>query len=141
MNNENTYLKIQDILDICKKSADVSRKCYESALNGYVEKGNPDSLNAMAYFKQKHQLYSFEIPNLIKSVADEYGITNLNNGWINIQDRLPSEEGSYLVVGKTGGATVTRWYAPSKFHPEGHFGGNSAEHIRYWMPRPVAPKK
>ena len=64
-----------------------------------------------------------------------------NNGWISVKDRLPTEEGSYLVVGKTGGATVTRWYMPNKFHPQGHFGGNSAEYIRYWMPRPQAPKE
>ena len=63
-----------------------------------------------------------------------------SSGWISVKDRLPTEEGSYLVVGKTGGATVTRWYMPNKFHQQGHFGGNSAEYIRYWMPRPQAPK-
>jgi len=60
-------------------------------------------------------------------------------GWIPCSERLPEEEGSYLVVGKTGGATVTRWYPPSQFYPNGHFGGNSAGYIRYWMPRPKAP--
>lgn len=142
MQNKNIYIKLQDILDMCEKSAKMSRKCYEDALNEYTKNGQPFLLNAMAYFEQKHQLYSFEIPNLIKSVANEYGTSSISKeGWISIQDRLPPEEGSYLVVGKSGGATVTRWYGPSKFHPEGHFGGNSSEFIRYWMPRPIAPEK
>ncbi|GEM_PF-1980686 len=60
--------------------------------------------------------------------------------WIPCSERLPDKEGSYLVVGKTGGAVVTRWYAPSKYYPNGHFGGNCADYIRYWMPRPIAPE-
>ncbi len=74
---------------------------------------------------------------IIKETVKE--IEEDRNGWISVDDRLPTEEGSYLVVGKTGGATVTRWYAPSKLNPSGHFGGNSAAYIRYWMPRPQAP--
>lgn len=61
-------------------------------------------------------------------------------GWISVKDRLPDKAGSYLVAGRTGGATVTRWYEPNEICPEGHFGGNSAGHIRYWMPRPEVPK-
>ena len=64
-----------------------------------------------------------------------------NGGWISIKDMLPDKAGSYLVIGKSGGATVTRWYMPSEFYPEGHFGGNSADYIRYWMPRPEPPKE
>ena len=84
---------------------------------------------------QKNLVISTAI-DIINELAEEY-----NNGWISVKDRLPTEEGRYLVVGKTGGATVTRWYMPNKFHPQGHFGGNSAEYIRYWMPRPQAPYK
>ena len=64
-----------------------------------------------------------------------------NGGWISVKDRLPDKAGSYLVIGKSGGATVTRWYMPSEFYPEGHFGGNSSDYIRYWMPRPEPPKE
>ena len=60
--------------------------------------------------------------------------------WIPCSERLPDKEGSYLVVGKTGGAVVTRWYAPSAYYPNGHFGGNCADYIRYWMLRPIAPE-
>lgn len=73
---------------------------------------------------------------IVQEVAGEY-----NNGWISVKDRLPNKTGSYLVIGKSGGATVTRWYMPSEFYPEGHFGGNSSDYIRYWMPRPEPPKE
>ena len=73
---------------------------------------------------------------IVKEVAEEY-----NGGWISVNDRLPDKAGSYLVIGKSGGATVTRWYMPSEFYPEGHFGGNSTDYIRYWRPRPEPPKE
>ena len=73
---------------------------------------------------------------IVHEVAEEY-----NGGWISVNDRLPDKAGSYLVIGKSGGATVTRWYMPSEFYPEGHFGGNSSDYIRYWMPRPEPPKE
>ncbi len=66
----------------------------------------------------------------------------LSQGWISVNDRLPDKPGSYLVVGKTGGATVTRWYPPSKHNDyKGHFGGNRREYIRFWMPRPEPPER
>ncbi len=74
--------------------------------------------------------------SLVQEVAEEY-----NGGWISVKDRLPDKAGSYLVIGKSGGATVTRWYKPSEFYPEGHFGGNSSDYIRYWMPRPEPPRE
>lgn len=73
---------------------------------------------------------------IVQEVAEEY-----NGDWISVKDRLPDKAGSYLVIGKSGGATVTRWYMPSEFYPEGHFGGNSSDYIRYWMPRPEPPKE
>lgn len=77
-----------------------------------------------------------EMIEIVHEVAEEY-----NNGWISVKDRLPDKAGSYLVIGKSGGATVTRWYMPSKYSPKGHFGGNSKEYIIYWMPRPEPPKE
>ena len=78
----------------------------------------------------------YKSTEIVKEVAEEY-----NGGWISVNDRLPDKAGSYLVIGKSGGATVTRWYMPSEFYPKGHFGGNSADYIRYWMPRPEPPKE
>ena len=73
---------------------------------------------------------------IVQEVAEEH-----NGGWISVKDRLPDKAGSYLVIGKSGGATVTRWYMPSEFYPQGHFGGNSSDYIRYWMHRPEPPKE
>ena len=73
---------------------------------------------------------------IVQEVAEEY-----NGGWISVKDRLPDKAGSYLVIGKSGGATVTRWYMPSEFYPEGHLGGNNTDWVRYWMPRPEPPKE
>lgn len=77
-----------------------------------------------------------EMLEIVQEVSEEY-----NGGWISVKDRLPDKAGSYLVIGKSGGATVTRWYIPSEFYLEGHFGGNSTDYIRYWMPRPEPPKE
>ena len=88
------------------------------------------NLNGNAY------LDSADVIEIVQEVAEEY-----NGGWISVNDRLPDKAGSYLVIGKSGGATVTRWYMPSEFYPEGHFGGNSSDYIRYWMPRPEPPKE
>lgn len=89
-----------------------------------------------AYDKEKHYCPKFceVLKEAAKELAEEF-----NNGWISVNDRLPTEEGSYLVIGKTGGAVVTRWYEPSEYCPQGHFGGNSSGYIRYWMPRPQPP--
>ena len=72
---------------------------------------------------------------IVKQEAEQY-----NNGWISVKETLPEKAGSYLVIGKSGGAFVTRWYKPSEFHPNGHFGGNCSDYIRYWMPRPEQPQ-
>ena len=111
-----------------------------SFLSDCTKYGNKDA-------KQQEKSYStmmlYEVADLVEDlkeivqeVAEEY-----NDGWISVKDRLPDKACSYLVVGKSGGATVTRWYMPSEFYPEGHFGGNSADYIRYWMPRPEPPKE
>ena len=88
------------------------------------------NLNGNAY------LDSADVIEIVNEIVEEY-----NGGWISVKDRLPDKAGSYLVIGKSGGATVTRWYMPSEFYPEGHFGGNSSDYIRYWMPRPEPPKE
>ena len=77
-----------------------------------------------------------EMLEIVQEVAEEY-----KGGWISVKDRLPDKTDSYLVIGKSGGATVTRWYMPSEFYPEGHFGGNNTDWVRYWMPRPEPPKE
>ena len=89
-----------------------------------------------AYYKEKHHCPKF--CNVTKETVKE--IEENHNGWISVKERLPGKAGSYLVIGKSGGAVVTRWYEPSKFYPNGHFGGNCSNYIRYWMPRPEPPQ-
>lgn len=99
---------------------------------GRLQLGFSDSVEIIV---GKEQAIDLAI-EIVQEVAEEY-----NGGWISVNDRLPDKAGSYLVIGKSGGATVTRWYMPSEFYPKGHFGGNSADYIRYWMPRPEPPKE
>ena len=108
-----------------EKILDRLEELHERYVNQYgVVGGNP-----MAFSVKECML-------IVQEVVEEY-----NGGWISVKDRLPDKAGSYLVIGKSGGATATRWYMPSEFYPEGHFGGNSSDYIRYWMPRPEPPKE
>ena len=95
-----------------------------------------NNIKELADYNGNAYIDSADIIEIVQEVAEEY-----KGGWISVKDRLPDKAGSYLVIGKSGGATVTRWYMPSKYSPKGHFGGNSKEYIRYWMPRPEPPKE
>ena len=123
-----TYEQVGDALDkaieIVKQEAEKHEECYK------------DCGDCEAYNKEKH--YCPKFCKVIKETVKE--IEENHNGWISVKERLPEKAGSYLVIGKSGGAVVTRWYEPSKFYPNGHFGGNCSNYIRYWMPRPEPPQ-
>ena len=110
-------------IEIVKQEAEQYEECYK------------DCGECEAYNKEKHHCPKF--CKVIKETVKE--IEENHNGWISVKERLPEKAGSYLVIGKSGGAVVTRWYEPSKFYPNGHFGGNCSNYIRYWMPRPEPP--
>ena len=122
------YEQVGDALDkaieIVKQEAAAYEECYK------------DCGDCEAYNKEKHHCPKF--CKVIKETVKE--IEENHNGWISVKERLPEKAGSYLVIGKSGGAVVTRWYEPSKFYPNGHFGGNCSNYIRYWMPRPEPPQ-
>ena len=122
-----TYEQVGDALDkaieIVKQEAAAYEECYKDCGDGE------------AYDKEKYHCPKF--CKVIKETVKE--IEENHNGWISVKERLPEKAGSYLVIGKSGGAVVTRWYEPSKFYPNGHFGGNCSNYIRYWMPRPEPP--
>ncbi len=115
---------ISDAIEIVKQEAEQYEECYK------------DCGDCEAYNKEKHHCPKF--CKVIKETVKE--IEENHNGWISVKERLPEKEESYLVIGKSGGAVVTRWYEPSKFYPNGHFGGNCSNYIRYWMPRPEPPQ-
>lgn len=56
--------------------------------------------------------------------------------WISVQDRLPEKGGSYLVVGKSGGAYVTHFWEKSEYNKEAHF---SSRYVTHWAVRPETP--
>ena len=114
---------VDDLIEIVKQEAAAYEECYK------------DCGECEAYDKEKHHCPKF--CKVIKETVKE--IEENHNGWISVKERLPEKAGSYLVIGKSGGAVVTRWYEPSKFYPNGHFGGNCSNYIRYWMPRPEPP--
>ena len=122
--NKSTQLAFDDAIEIVKQEAEQYEECYK------------DCGECEAYDKEKH--YCPKFCNVIKETVKE--IEENHNGWISVKERLPEKAGSYLVIGKSGGAVVTRWYEPSKFYPNGHFGGNCSNYIRYWMPRPEPPQ-
>ena len=114
---------VKECMEIVKQEAAEYEECYK------------DCGDCEAYNKEKHHCPKF--CKVIKETVKE--IEENHNGWISVKERLPEKAGSYLVIGKSGGAVVTRWYEPSKFYPNGHFGGNCSNYIRYWMPRPEPP--
>ena len=115
---------VKECMEIVKQEAEQYEECYK------------DCGDCEAYNKEKHHCPKF--CKVIKETVKE--IEENHNGWISVKERLPEKAGSYLVIGKSGGAVVTRWYEPSKFYPNGHFGGNCSNYIRYWMPRPEPPQ-
>ena len=122
--NKSTQLAFDDAIEIVKQEAAEYEECYK------------DCGECEAYDKEKH--YCPKFCKVIKETVKE--IEENHNCWISVKERLPEKAGSYLVIGKSGGAVVTRWYEPSKFYPNGHFGGNCSNYIRYWMPRPEPPQ-
>ena len=121
---EHTGDALDKAIEIVKQEAEQYEECYK------------DCGDCEAYNKEKHHCPKF--CKVIKETVKE--IEENHNGWISVKERLPEKAGSYLVIGKSGGAVVTRWYEPSKFYPNGHFGGNCSNYIRYWMPRPEPPQ-
>ena len=115
---------VDDLIEIVKQEAEKYEEFYK------------DCGDCEAYNKEKHHCPKFckVITETVREIEENH------NGWISVKERLPEKAGSYLVIGKSGGAVVTRWYEPSKFYPNGHFGGNCSNYIRYWMPRPEPPQ-
>ena len=55
--------------------------------------------------------------------------------WISVADKLPDEDGKYIVCTAKNSVYCTKYYAGSK-----NFGANSTSHITHWMPLPEPPK-
>ena len=69
--------------------------------------------------------------------------------WIPVSERLPEEDGSYLVTTKTGAVTTARFYVgktypPTYYRPTEYTSPTkwqSNRHVTHWMPLPEPPKE
>lgn len=64
-------------------------------------------------------------------------------GWISVEERLPENDGSYLVYTARGSVCVVHFYTQKIIHetyvrPEGWSGKGKVTH---WMPLPQLPKE
>ena len=57
--------------------------------------------------------------------------------WISVKERLPEKSGSYLVIGKSGTAFVTHFYAKSEHNSKPHF---SNKYVSHWQEQPKLNK-
>jgi hypothetical protein len=66
--------------------------------------------------------------------------------WIPVSERLPEEEGTYLVFTESGCVTTARWYAErdmKNYRGEfiRHVMGSFHRRATHWMPLPEPPKE
>ena len=63
------YIKVSEMLDVCKKAADINRnlaiKCISSTGRG---ESDISSLGGSAYFYEQARIYEYDIPNIVASL-------------------------------------------------------------------------
>ena len=75
-------------------------------------------------------------PNAKNASKELYAIGyHKQSEWISVKDRLPDEQGHFLIVNEEG-KIITAFYTP-RF---GWFSGVRVRNITHWMPLPEAPK-
>lgn len=90
-----------------------------------------DDLRAIADF------YHHEAEKNLRLLNEARGVV-----WHSVADELPSENGTYLVVGKSGTVFITHFHKERKLTTPGfytipaHFGN---KHVRFWAKLPEPP--
>jgi hypothetical protein len=85
-----------------------------------------------------------EALNMAIATLREQGVTDINvpNKWISVKDRLPKEDGKYIVCTSRNAVYCARFYEQrTALHPNGSFGTDSRTHITHWMLLPEPPKE
>ena len=62
-------IPVKDLLDYCKRGADVSKKLHKDALKRYGTTGNASDISAMAYFMQEETMLRYTIPQIVDVLA------------------------------------------------------------------------
>ena len=98
-------------------------------------------------------IYPHENVDPLEAVADfllENGVTfatDTNVGrWIPAAERLPEEDGVYVVLTNTGTITTARWFTEKDFPANEHMGSyhrkaswSQKRNATHWMPLPEPP--
>ena len=65
------------------------------------------------------------------------------NEWVRVEERLPEQEGSYLVITESGAITTARFYIgtgfPDGYYRKAHWQRNRV--VTHWMPFPAPPNR
>ena len=85
-------------------------------------------------------------PDLFVESLIAHGVTV--QGWISVEDRLPEEDGSYLVSTERGTVYANHFYAAKQFTSiyigeymrEAEWSQRGKTKVTHWMPLPQPPK-
>lgn len=72
------------------------------------------------------------------------GVEDARPKWISMEDKLPTETGSYIVCTDRKAVCTARYYAQSTFGgtvQNGYFTGRIGKHVTHWMEFPQPPKE
>ena len=67
------YIDKGELIQYCRKCADLAHMLWEKALNSMDEQGRCSDFAAIAFFQQKESMYRHEIPGIIESFCEEIG--------------------------------------------------------------------
>ena len=79
----------------------------------------------------------FAVPLIIREMENAKPADVEVIKWISVNERLPDKEGSYLVLGRSGGAYVM-YFHKNEYNPVGKFNN---PYITHWAERPQLSKK
>jgi hypothetical protein len=61
--------------------------------------------------------------------------------WIPVTERLPEQDGWYIVYTKNKGDTARRFNKAQYYHYSWHGNGGRWDNVTHWMPLPEPPKR
>lgn len=61
------------------------------------------------------------------------------NKWVSVEDMLPDENGTYLVVGKSNSVHTAHFYKEHTINGKTFSAHFSNRYVRYWQPLPQPP--